>query len=371
MRTPTRCTIGSDRVYLGVKDYGPTPAETTVVARTLDDGGVEWSVSMPYSGIASPMLGSDPGGDPMLFAMSGQDNSNTGPGKGVVRALDPGSGDGRWEWSVGAKLGGSVVADGTLVATTVSLDHVAIYALDAAEGTKRWSFPAEGWLHNTPTVHDGTVYLSSAREELAALALDDGSVRWRTTTKADDSRPVVDRYRDLVYVGHQRGLEAFGLDDEGTRAWDFVTTDPGTPSEEFLGVIDEPVVMADQLAVHTMDTSDFEIGDVGHCYGVNPDTGSQTWQLPGGRPASSIIGAGGHLVVRRADSASAIAPAGGAPTVEPEAAAMVAVQSDGSVAWTRRGRWRPVAIGNGRLIAYRGPTESVSGRVAVACFAVD
>jgi len=232
------------------------------------------------------------------------------------------------------------------------------------------SSPAEGWLHNAPTVHDGVVYLSSARDELAAVALRDGSVHWRTSTRTDDTRPVVDRYRDLVYVGHPRGMEAFDLHDGG-RVWKYTTTAPGTPNEDVLGVVDEPVVMEDGLVVRTVDTSEFAVGDVGHCYGVDPDTGTRTWQLRGGRPASSIVGAGGRGLLRRGDSAAAISPVGGGPTVESGAAALVAVNADGSVAWERRGQWEPVAVGDGRLVAYRGPTESVSGRVDIACFSVD
>lgn len=252
------------------------------------------------------------------------------------------------------------------IVTTVSLDHVAVHALDAATGTKQWSFPVnDGWLHNSPTIYDGAVYLSSGRQQLAAVALNDGSVRWRAPTQADDTRPVVDAYRGLVYVGHPRGVEAFDLNDDGTRVWDFVTTEPGTANEDFLGVLDEPVVLPDQVAVRTHDTSDSSLGDVGNCYGVDPETGSKVWKLSGGRPASSIIGAGGQIILRRAESTADIDFISG---VEPGTGSLVAVQPDGSVAWERQGLWKPLSVGTNRLLAYRSSLSTRSGGFEIASF---
>ena len=303
-----------------------------------------------------PALGSGPDNERTLFVASSQDHSNTGPGQGSVFAFEPGTGEQVWEQPLGAKLGGVVVADNAVVVTTTAINTIAVHVLDAATGQERFSKQSDR-LHNTPTVYDGVVYFSTGREKLAAVSLSEGELLWETDTRADDTRPVVDWYRDLIYMGHRRGLEAFDR-DTGEQVWNHVATEESTPREDWLGLRDEPVVMEDQLVVRTQDTSDFHVGDIGQCYGIDPKTGEKTWELPDGRPASSIVGAGDHVILRRGDSASSMEVSQFVETTD-GAAGLVAIDTEGSPSWELRGQWRPIAVSDAGLIAYQESADIV------------
>ena len=355
-RRPSECVIDDNRMYAGVSNYEEVPATTRIEARTLSDGTVEWSKSLPYSVVDPPAIGRGPDNEQTLFVASSQDHSNTGPGQGSVFAFDPTTGEELWEQPLGAKLGGIVVAEDAVVVTTTAINTIAVHVLDAATGEKRFSKESDR-LHNTPTVYDGAVYFSSGREKLAAVSLSDGELLWETDTRADDTRPVVDWYRDLVYMGHRLGLEAFDR-DTGEQVWNHVATEESTPREDWLGMRDEPVVMEDQLVVRTQDTSDFNVGDIGHCYGIDPKTGEKTWELPEGRPGSSIVGAGDHAVLRRGDSASSMDVRQFVETMD-GTAGLVAVDTEGSLSWELRGQWRPVAVSDAGLVVYQESEDIV------------
>lgn len=93
---PTDPVIGPDRLYVGIGNHEPTPPKTRVAAFALADGALEWKYSLTYAVDATPTLAADGEGTTTLFALSGQDNSSTGPGKGEVVALNPSTGEKRW-----------------------------------------------------------------------------------------------------------------------------------------------------------------------------------------------------------------------------------------------------------------------------------
>jgi len=75
----------------------------------------------------------------------------------------------------------------TVVAGTVYIGsgdrHV--YALDAATGTRRWSFPTGDVVHASPAVVDGVVYIGSWDRNLYAITAGSGKELWRYTTGND------------------------------------------------------------------------------------------------------------------------------------------------------------------------------------------
>ncbi|UPV76886.1 PQQ-like beta-propeller repeat protein (plasmid) [Halorussus limi] len=365
---PTDPALGPERLYVGIGNHEPTPAKTRVAAFALDDGAKQWERPLAYTRDATPTLASDGDGVRTLFALSGQDNSNTGPGQGEVLALDPATGERRWRWTVGRALSGPVVvSDGRLFVHNTSHGKTAVHALDATTGTEVWRFEAGLVLHHAPTVADGRVFANSGRHRLAALNATDGTVEWETETKADDMRPVVDAKRGHVLMGHPKGLEAVSA-TTGERIWSLTTTSSETKEKNYLGVIRGPVVTDDVLYVQTSDTSPFAIGDPGHLHGVDPATGEIQWSLETGRPASHALGAGGRAIVARRF------PERTGTSNDSEQSAtgdVAAVAADGSVAWTMDGQWNPVAVGAGRMVAYRGSTESLSSQVDIRCFAFD
>lgn len=54
-----------------------------------------------------------------------------------------------------------------------------VYALDATDGTKCWSYPTGfGWIDSSPTMLDGTVYVGSDDGNVYALDASTGTQQW-------------------------------------------------------------------------------------------------------------------------------------------------------------------------------------------------
>lgn len=363
---PTTPAIGPSRLYMSIGNYASTPAEMRVVAFSLANGTLQWERSLAYAGNTTPTLALNGEGRTTVFALSGQDNSNTGPGNGEVLALDPVTGGKRWRWTVNRSLSGPVVvADGRVYAHNISYGKAAVHALDATTGTELWKFDAGPVLHRAPTVAENRVFTSSGRNRLTAVRADDGSVEWEVKTKGDGTRPVVDAKHGHIFMGHQKGLEAFCA-STGDRSWHLRTSNVATKEEDYLGVTTDPVVADDLLFVQTSDTSPYAIGDLGHLYGVDPATGDVQWSLENGRPASRAIGAGDTALLAR-HLPSKEHGTTGSPE-RPAVSDIAAIAADGSITWTRSGRWRPVAIGTSCLVAFQGDTTSPSDQVDIGCF---
>jgi outer membrane protein assembly factor BamB len=347
---PTECIIDTKQVYYVEHLHNQLPPGTKLKARRLTDGSLEWSKRLPNQELAPPAIGQGPNGQQTIFVPSSYDEKSTGLVQGSVFAIDPASGDELWMKALGTEIGGLTVAGNSVVVTTTAEDSTAVHVLNATTGTERFSKPSNK-LQHVPTVYDGAIYFSTSRESLAAVSWVDGTQQWETSTRADDTRPVVDQYRDFVYMGHRRGLEAFDR-TTGKQVWNHTVTPADTPNDKWLGVQDEPVVMENQLVVRTQDTSSNNVDDIGHCYGINPQTGKKTWELPEGHPGSSIVGAGDHVLLRRGDSASTM-EIGQITKTSEGAAGLVAVDTEGSISWEQRGQWRPIAVSKSGLIGYK------------------
>lgn len=76
---PSDPAVGPTHLYLGIGNHEPTPAKTRIAAFDPEDGTRKWERSLAYTGDATPTLARISDGERTLFALSGQDNSNTGP----------------------------------------------------------------------------------------------------------------------------------------------------------------------------------------------------------------------------------------------------------------------------------------------------
>lgn len=114
---------------------------------------------------------------------------------GKVYALDAATGDKLWEFDTGDKIWatpayyGNTIYNGSLNQTIKndmlfigSFDNK-LYALNPADGSKKWEFAAEGAIIATPLMFDSTVYIGSLDRNLYALRAADGSVKWKFTAK--------------------------------------------------------------------------------------------------------------------------------------------------------------------------------------------
>ncbi|OPC78011.1 serine/threonine protein kinase [Embleya scabrispora] len=123
-----------------------------------------------------------------------------------------------WRFTTGGWVHSSpAVADG--VVYVGSLDN-RLYALEVATGAKKWAFPTGGGITSSPAVARGLVYVGSTDENLYALDVATGLVKWRFPTegKVASSPAVAD---GIVYIGsedqHVYALNA----DTGTMKWSY------------------------------------------------------------------------------------------------------------------------------------------------------
>ena len=86
-----------------------------------------------------------------------------------------------------------------------------LHALDAGDGTERWSRQFDAALRGGPTVASGTAY-APLDGGVAAVALADGSVRWRVALNATPDAPPV-AVGDRLFVSTHDGLLALSAED--------------------------------------------------------------------------------------------------------------------------------------------------------------
>jgi len=105
--------------------------------------------------------------------------------------------------------------------TTIYAVHAdGVLALDAADGTDRWTAALEPLATDSGgvTPNGDTVYVASETNTLHAFDTTDGTEQWTYTTETDiDTNPVVDD--DTVYVAGDRGL-VYAVNGDGTSHWD-------------------------------------------------------------------------------------------------------------------------------------------------------
>ncbi len=155
-----------------------------------------------------------------------------------------------------------LLADGILYVT--SLDKKA-YALDPATGEKRWEFKAGGGLVTTPVLVGDTLFVGGMDRRLHALDAATGQERWDNSFKADNwfwARPLV--LNDTVYAASLDGnVYALAVED-GTEKW-AEPFDTGSP------VRAAPILVNDVLLIANRQ---------GSLYGLNPQTGELLWNAP-------------------------------------------------------------------------------------------
>jgi outer membrane protein assembly factor BamB len=129
-------------------------------------------------------------------------------------AVDIADGDVRWQTDLGdsSRLRGSVAVDDSAV-YVVAGD---LRALDRSDGTVRWTHDLAAPAETTPTVADGSVYVTDSEGTLHAVATD-GSERWTASVGEPIRGSAVAVTDDEVYAGTKTGLTALSTD--GARRW--------------------------------------------------------------------------------------------------------------------------------------------------------
>jgi outer membrane protein assembly factor BamB len=210
--------VGADGTIYQLGDSSRAP-DVEVDALDGATGKLSWSFATNYF-LDSLAIG----GGGTLFAATG---SNLFPG--IVLAIDSATGSEKWTFSPGSPsdstiLSQLVLGPGDTVNVVMGqaagmVESVALYALDGATGSQKWSLPTGNRLPPSPTVgSDGTVYFTV--DSTRALDGTTGAPNW-TAPEAGNDAPVLGADGTVYLVGDFDNA-IYALDGvTGMRRWEF------------------------------------------------------------------------------------------------------------------------------------------------------
>jgi len=207
---------------------------------------------------------------------------------GVVHALDVDTGDERWKASTGAETYASPsVVDGLVLIGANDGSH----AFAVADGSQAWFAPATGEVHGCPAVAGHTAVFASHGGTATALDTRTGTVLWsHSLGAADDSSIAADD--GVAVFGLQDGVVVALAIADGTERW---RTDTGDGAR--IGTLS---IAEGRVFVPTLDG-----GSAGsrHVSTLDLATGNLLWRFasPGDQPAYAPAIADGRAIVQGED----------------------------------------------------------------------
>lgn len=138
--------------------------------------------------------------------------------------------------------------------------------------TVAWTYEAGESIESSAAIVDGTVFVGSQAEELVALELATGKLRWKYKTKGPigESSPAV--ADGLVYVGDLSGVVHAVDTASGKGVWTFKTE---------MEIKASPIVIDGKVLVGSYDE---------HLYALNAKTGALLWKVQAQGPVHSTAG---------------------------------------------------------------------------------
>lgn len=169
-----------------------------------------------------------------------------GDDEGTLHALDIAKRQLRWRFATAGRIRSAATVDGRSI--FFASDDGFLYAVDRQTGKERWkldlgsselerrlpaSFPpyVYDYLHSSPTVENGTVYVGSADKKLYAVDAETGRVRWSFAAQGSiRSSPAVSD--GTVYFGSWDGNVYAVSAESGEQVWSYGTGAPiqGSPA---------------------------------------------------------------------------------------------------------------------------------------------
>lgn len=230
--------------YVATYDDAISPSGQKLYALSLSDGAERWSVEVgdnrgglvtdetvyvPSTDVVDA-VGTDgsprwryEGGEYQYRTLAVADDTvalvtGSSPGDWTVHGLDVATGEERWAFDDWVAYTTRAVDDRLFVGGEK------IARVDPASGERVWEADQRAALYDAP-VADGTLYV--AGRTAAALAVDDGTVRWRTDLDVHLASPAgLAGGRLLVHKSvsrDDRNRNVLALDAaDGDRAWEFV-----------------------------------------------------------------------------------------------------------------------------------------------------
>jgi len=173
-----------------------------LVAFRLEDGKEMWTVAAAYGvGAVSFVVGNT------LYACLGDE---------AVVALDPATGERRWEHRCGAGRAAPVLAGGCVV---TGLRTAEVLALDAATGKPAWRLPVDGAVAFAPAAVGPSVIVGDGGRRLRCVDAESGRVLWTRAVKGRflGDGPAVSA-RAIVFALDSLEVEAYDP-STGRRLW--------------------------------------------------------------------------------------------------------------------------------------------------------
>jgi len=202
-----------------------------------------------------------------------------GTDDGHLLALDPA--DGSRTWSFPAN--GSVVSTPVVASDRVyfgSFDgHV--YALDASSGALLWNHDTGAPVTSTPALHEGRVIIGSRSYDLQALDRESGKALWTRYywfSWVESSAAILD---GVAYIGSSDAAKLSAFDARsGRRLWELDAG--GCPWGE-------PAVTSSRVFIGTVGTQNYLIAHRATVLAVDRKTGLAAWRYPIAAPASPAV----------------------------------------------------------------------------------
>jgi len=174
---------------------------------------------------------------------------------GKLYALDAAEGHKKWDFETGSKNWATPAIDGETI--YIGSFDKKLYALDANDGSKKWEFKTEGAIVSAPLVYNNTVYIGSLDRYLYALNAADGSLRWKFLAENWFwACPVI--YNNTIYAPCLDGKVYILEAETGDEV--VVAIDLGSPVSSSPVLVDDKVVIASEEGkVYALDTSNNQI----------------------------------------------------------------------------------------------------------------
>ncbi len=237
------------------------------VAPPVERGAITWQVDLPAALDSDLTLANG-----VIYA---------GDADGKLHALDAATGEPRWPklvdlgaWRVNRRVAveAGLVIVGPVDKSPIPAAGKAVLALDAATGREVWRRDFTVRSTSDPLVVGDTAYLSTSDGHAVALAMADGSVRWRKPVEGVGLAAPAHADGLIVYSGEKGTLAAVHRAD-GTRAWNFIAD----RDEEWGAAFRYSAVVADGVSYATCWNR--------RCYALEARTGVLVWASePAKRP---------------------------------------------------------------------------------------
>ncbi|MFD1685743.1 PQQ-binding-like beta-propeller repeat protein [Halobellus litoreus] len=210
-------------------------------------------------------------------------------------AINTADGTKRWSYSTSSSIMAQIraapaVVDDTVYFGTDMRGFGRVYAVDATDGSKEWRYKTGARVRTSPTVVDETVFVcnhggtpNDPSPNLYALDADDGSKIWQFQTNGNiqSSPTVVD---GTVYVGSDDSSVYAVSATDGTEQW-------STSLSQYMSVRSSPTVVNETVYVGLAERD----GD--SLYALDAKTGSVQWKVNKGGIDSSPTVIDGTLYI--------------------------------------------------------------------------